>query len=1258
MKPNILIILLCLVLGMTANATTYYFAANGSDLSTTPTNPNTPYQTLGKLTTLFPSLHGGDSVLLRRGDTFTGSFTVGASGTATAPIVISAYGTGARPVITGLTTLTGWTLIDAARGIWESASNTSLRSTLSTVLLNGNMQAMGRYPNDDATNGGYLTYQSGTSTTITSNAISTAPNFINAELVVRLNRFYTDRCIVTAQTSTTVTYTTQSGSTPTAGFGFFFQNSPATLDKLGEWYYNPATQKVQVVMGSTASATIKASVVDTLIKAASRSYVTIDNLALAGANDIAVAVNGGTNFTVQNSDITYSGRDAVSIAATSGFKLDGCTIDYSNSRGFDGFQANTTAPSVINNTIHNTGLFPGMGWKKAKEGVLVAIEVTTAGSLVANNTVINTGYIGIRFSGDNTVVQNNYVDTFCFIKDDGGGIYTWNGNDVVHTGMKAIDNIVKNGIGAIDGGNSTNPEAQGIYLDDLSNGIELTGNQITNVRKGIYLHDARNNTMRYNILTNATYGLATQWESGRTEIYGNIFTHNTITSVGGQYGAYINYIDNGATNPVVNVGLIDSNTYCRPSTEAATALMFKVHLPASADYSFAGWQTTYGMDIHSTRSSCQVLTGNKYYFSSGINSSDSYTTNTITSPWKTLSKLNAVFSTLAPGDTVLFKRGDVFYGTIIMNKSGSSSAPIVLTAYGTGADPVISGFTTASGWSLVATGVYESSAITAAGTEVNMVTIDGVPYAMGRFPNEDSANAGYLTLEQRNYNLITDNNKAYDASWIGSTIVVRTDHSAIDQGTITGITGNTITVDANEVDNWQYNTTQAGYGYFLENNQNTLDRYGEWYYNPTTKKLRVYFGTADNPTSHIINVSTVDSLLEPRNNYFVVRDLRFTGANHTAIWNDWAGNTDLKFINCTITNNGKDGIMLAGKTNITIDSCTFDHNNTNAISIGYHDVNCVVTNCDITNSGIFRGMLKLDEVRRSGFGIFHSSLPGALGLTAKNNYILKTGYIGIFFAGDNSLIKNNYIDSACYWMDDGAGIYTGNYTPSGQTPVVNTNNQIRYNVVTNSVGAPLGAGGVNNMAHGYYCDDNTNHIQVVGNTAANCGYSGMFVHNTNNYLLDSNTFYNNKAAQLYFQDDGLGGVLQSGTITHNKLFSKTASQNILYMQSADNNFFTFGTFNNNYYDRPFNESAIIYTNWFNHAENNYSLAQWQAVSGMDAATIKTPFPIADATHVSFYYTKRTARNLRFCNQSFKVDNSPVSGKVNLSSYNSLILLKP
>ncbi len=71
---------------------------------------------------------------------------------------------------------------------------------------------------------------------------------------------------------------------------------------------------------------------------------------------------------------------------------------------------------------------------------------------------------------------------------------------------------------------------------------------------------------------------------------------------------------------------------------------------------------------------------------SGNNVNSGTTTSTA---WKTIAKVNAM--TFAPGDQILFKKGGIWYESLTIKSSGTSSSPIIYGAYGSGNYPVIDG---------------------------------------------------------------------------------------------------------------------------------------------------------------------------------------------------------------------------------------------------------------------------------------------------------------------------------------------------------------------------------------------------------------------------------------------------------------------------------------------------------------------------------------------------------------------------------------
>ena len=57
---------------------------------------------------------------------------------------------------------------------------------------------------------------------------------------------------------------------------------------------------------------------------------------------------------------------------------------------------------------------------------------------------------------------------------------------------------------------------------------------------------------------------------------------------------------------------------------------------------------------------------------------------TLAAPWKSIAQVNSGTTSLNPGDTVFFKRGQQYAGRLTIVQSGNAENPIVYTAYGKG----------------------------------------------------------------------------------------------------------------------------------------------------------------------------------------------------------------------------------------------------------------------------------------------------------------------------------------------------------------------------------------------------------------------------------------------------------------------------------------------------------------------------------------------------------------------------------------------
>lgn len=591
---------------------TYYFSTSGND-SNNGLSSGSPFQTLTKFNTIIGTggiVAPGDTILFNRGDVFQGSIIIGKSGTSSLPITIGVYGTGNKPIITGLTTISSWTSLGG--GIYESTSSISSLTTCNMVTIDDTPYAMGRYPKITAPNKGYLTYQSHSGqTSITSNAISSAPNFVGGEIVIRPIRHILDRCVITAQTSTTVSYTSVSSYVPNDGYGFFFQNHPNCVTQFGDWYYNPSTKKLRVHFGGgvPGTYTVKASTEDILVSAIGRSYVSFNNISFQGANTKIFKFDGSNHISTIGCEELYAGQDAVTALSASFITIDNNLINWSNDNGIylnlptqDTTSGKTvTSHTITNNTITNTGTFPGMG--RSGDVKYMGIAIYGGNNTVQNNTITKTGYCPIYFVwGDNSLIKNNIISDFCSVKNDGGGIYTYNGNTnpLSFTGQRITGNIIYDAKTSNEGTIYTSGGSQGIYLDNNVAGVEIDSNVVFGTNRGIFGHDANslnihNNTLYNNWESqiNLTYDNAANPAMTGMQVNNNVFFAYDSTQLVALYQSL--------TNDISSWGTFNNNYYCRPisepkginSTSSTVGGIIKVIIPSTKYYSLDAWKSTY-----------------------------------------------------------------------------------------------------------------------------------------------------------------------------------------------------------------------------------------------------------------------------------------------------------------------------------------------------------------------------------------------------------------------------------------------------------------------------------------------------------------------------------------------------------------------------------------------------------------------------------------------------------------------------------------
>ena len=572
---KLLLLLSCFFCASIVNAKNFYISATGSDANTGLTS-TTPWRTISKINA--STFASGDSILFKCGEGFYGTLTPKTNG-----VNFSSYGTGAKPIITGLTTISSFT--NLGNNIWEAVVPGGL-ATLNMVIIDGVLTPMGRYPNANTANGGYNTYESYVNNySITDNQLTASPNFTGGDLVVRKVDFATARTTITSHSGTKLNFTIPAGSSFTTGYGYFIENSPATLDQNGEWYYNPTTHKISIFYTSTPPAiqvATLANLVSTLNSPGyTRNQISFKNIAFKGSESIMMNLSYCNNMTIDNCEFYFAGVNAIEHRSMNSFLIQNSKFNDINMVGIhEGNPGSGNGITIQNNTIRRIGINPGMISKSSTyhEGASsTGISIGATNLLIKQNIIDSVGYNGISIvkTKNNQIFRKNTISNFCFIKNDGGGIYN---SGMRGDALPTINPIIDSNIifSSLNAGNGTtkpkNPHARAIYLDASSSNINIFKNTIFNCYEGIYISQAQNVVIRGNTIYDAGSYIPTintfssqmsilDANNGYQHTRKNKITNNIFFS---KYAHQLPYYQDDRYNGVDSIGIIDSNYYANP----------------------------------------------------------------------------------------------------------------------------------------------------------------------------------------------------------------------------------------------------------------------------------------------------------------------------------------------------------------------------------------------------------------------------------------------------------------------------------------------------------------------------------------------------------------------------------------------------------------------------------------------------------------------------------------------------------------------
>lgn len=489
----------------------YYVSADGSD-SNSGASVTSPWKSFTKVNAI--TYTGGDTIFFRRGDVFIGQFNLKGSGTASAPIVVSAYGSGNAPVISGAKDLSGgWTKEPGK----EYYKKSGIADNIKMLVVNNKTMTPARTPN-----AGWFTISAAILQTpnyriSTSNPafpIATADFYKDATFHIKTSDWTIHRAsgLVYSPSSSGVTVTAPEYA-PKSQYGFFIEGKKEFVDSTSEWFYDFNSSTLYLYPRNGVDPTtmkVEGTVFENGINGGNGlSNWVIDNIAFKGQFAKGIVFASSNNINVQNSHFQNIAGTAVSFTSGASNNVKNCTFEDIHSRGVDAMLVNNS--EVSGNSFKRIGLIRGMASGFAQNQYVGIYFDKGASDLITNNTLDSIGYIGIRGDFKDGTISKNIVKDGLLLLTDGGLIYSGNTNLTPGQAFNntIINNIVINAIG--DASGTPDPvygiaKSIGIYLDNGCASYKVLKNTVTGIfGTGIFIGGKnKNHVVRENIIYNGT----------------------------------------------------------------------------------------------------------------------------------------------------------------------------------------------------------------------------------------------------------------------------------------------------------------------------------------------------------------------------------------------------------------------------------------------------------------------------------------------------------------------------------------------------------------------------------------------------------------------------------------------------------------------------------------------------------------------------------------------------------------------------------
>lgn len=460
----------------------------------------------------------GDTIQLRTG-IYREAVSISKSGIASNPIVIRSF-EGERGIVSGADLVRGWARHQG--NIYVA----SFSQPIAQLFASGRRLNRAQYPvsgylimNADAASRRELRVDTGD---------VADRDLIGAGVHVRTLPWQIEDRVVSSTTATTVELASPTDALARRGYGYYFDNKLWMLTQPGQWFQDKVSGRVYAWLpdSNDPNTELMEAAVRGGISAKSADHIVLTDVAIERTASDSVVIDRTRNFVVTKTTITDSGESGILVRGGSVVRIDDSDI---RNMVRDGVVIESDDGVVVQNCR-----LTNIGTVGAPVNSYAAIRsVLQQNVQVLDNTISNTGYIGVRIYKD-SLVRGNVISDACQVLTDCGGIYMWDGRSPTHESTTANTEVYNNIISGATGNTQGAVPAQsgpsvGIYLDDDSNGLDVHDNIAFANQVGVQVHGGRNHRIRRNtVYGNRDAQLKLVEDYAPSTLRGNIISNNVF----------------------------------------------------------------------------------------------------------------------------------------------------------------------------------------------------------------------------------------------------------------------------------------------------------------------------------------------------------------------------------------------------------------------------------------------------------------------------------------------------------------------------------------------------------------------------------------------------------------------------------------------------------------------------------------------------------------------------------------------------------